>query len=247
MTYCVAMRLRQGMVFASDTRTNAGIDHISVFSKMHRFARPNERQIVLLNSGNLATTQQVVNRLRQDVVQNNEPHLYSVRSMFEAAELVGRKLREVIEVSRQSGSQADFNGNFLIGGQVKGEESRLFMVYPEGNFIEATRETPFFQIGESKYGKPIFDRVLHFDMPLEEALRCALISFDSTMRSNLSVGLPVDVLRLDAGFALQEPKMHRIHEEDPYWLEVRRQWGEGLRSVFAGLPEIPWWSENETK
>jgi putative proteasome-type protease len=243
------MRLREGMLFASDTRTNAGIDHISIFSKMHRFARPGERQIVLLNSGNLATTQQVVNRLRQDVVQNREPHLYSVTSLFEAAELVGDTLRSVIEKAQQGSPSTDFAGNFLIGGQIKGEEPRLFMIYPEGNFIEATKETPFFQIGESKYGKPIFDRVLDFNIPLDEALRCALISFDSTMRSNLSVGLPVDVLKLEAGFGLQEPQIHRVNETDPYWMNLRKQWGEGLRQLFGELPKPTWWKhpspENE--
>lgn len=241
MTYCVAMRLRAGLLFASDSRTNAGVDHIATFRKMSLFETPGERLITLLNAGNLATTQSVLSLLRQRLQQEGS-HLLNVPSMYQAAELLGRTLREVVERDAGTGTLSqgvDFGANFLIGGQIRGEAPRLFHVYPQGNFIEATEDTPYFQIGESKYGKPIIDRVIDFDSSLTEATKCTLISFDSTIRSNLSVGLPLDLLlyRTDS-HAPAEP--HRVDGDDPYFNRLRRGWGEGLRRVFARLPDEDW-------
>ena len=242
MTYCVAMRLEAGLLFASDSRTNAGIDHISTFRKMTVFEAPGERLLVLLNSGNLATTQSVISLLHQRQGRDG-PNLMNVASMYDAASLLGSTIREVM--ARDSTGHAtldqgvDYGGSFLIGGQIRGEVTRLFQVYPQGNFIEASEDTPYFQIGEAKYGKPIIDRVLHYCTPLAEAAKCTLISFDSTVRSNLSVGLPIDMLiyRTDS-FAPAVP--HRIGEDDPYFHQLSRGWGEGLRQVFGALPDADW-------
>lgn len=247
MSYCVAIRLRAGLLFASDTRTNAGVDHIATFRKMSVFEKPGERCITLLNSGNLATTQSVVSLLRERLLHDGT-HLLNVPSLYGAAELVGRTLREVIARDSTEATQSqgvDFGANFLVGGQISGESPRLFHVYPQGNFLEATEDTPYFQIGESKYGKPILDRVIHYGSSLTEAAKCTLISFDSTIRSNLSVGLPLDILiqRADT-FEPAEP--HRVTADDPYFNRLRRGWGEGLRKVFAKLPDEAWFG-NEPK
>jgi putative proteasome-type protease len=244
MTYCVAMRLRSGLLFASDTRTNAGIDHIASFRKMHQFQIPHLREIVVLTAGNLATTQSVISLLNQRLKGEGE-HLLNVPSLYDAAVLLGRTVREVIERDtdpHDRRSSVDFGANFLIGGQIKGEGPRLFHVYPQGNFIEATEDTPYFQIGESKYGKPIIDRVISYETtPLDEAAKCTLVSFDSTIRSNLSVGLPIDVLMLRANQFEQAMKPpQRIERDDPYFLALRTGWSAGLRRVFDELPNEPW-------
>ncbi|UDF36462.1 UNVERIFIED_ORG: proteasome-type protease [Shinella sp. XGS7] len=241
MTYCVAMRLQAGLLFASDSRTNAGVDHISTFRKMNVFELPGERLICVLNAGNLATTQSVISLLRQRCAQEGQ-HLLNVASLYEAAELLGRTLKEVVARDANDatlGQGVDFGANFILGGQIKGEAPRLFHIYPQGNFIEATEDTPYFQIGESKYGKPIIDRVIRYGSSLNEATKCTLISFDSTIRSNLSVGLPIDMLlyRSDS-FAPAAP--HRVEATDPYFLKLSRGWGEGLRRVFAKLPDEDW-------
>jgi len=241
MTYCVAMSLDEGLLFASDSRTNAGVDHVSTFSKMSVFERPGERSLVLLNSGNLATTQTVVNRLKKQV-SHEAVSLMTVDSMFDAAELVGRQLREVIRshcAGEMQQSGIDFSALFLVGGQIGDEPPRLFLLYPEGNFIETSEDTLFFQIGESKYGKPIIDRVVKPDTSLAQALKCALVSFDSTMRSNLSVGLPIDIalVRRDARAVSFR---HRVDAEDAYFAAIRSGWSQGLRKVFNELPEPDW-------
>jgi len=241
MTYCVAMALHEGLLFASDSRTNAGVDHVSTFSKMTIFEASGERVIVLLNSGNLATTQTVVSRLRK-ALATDAPNLLNVPSLFDCATLVGEGVRQVI--SHHSGQQAqqgnvDFSCNFLVGGQIAGERPRLFLVYPEGNFIEATDDTPFFQIGESKYGKPIIDRVVKTETSVAEALKCALVSFDSTMRSNLSVGLPLDIALVGTD-ALAVTFRHRIDTDDVYFGSLRQGWSQGLKKVFNELPAPDW-------
>lgn len=237
MTYCVAMNLREGMVFASDSRTNAGVDHVSTFRKMHLFQREGERFIVMLSAGNLATSQSVISVLRQHGGEPDLPNLLNVPSLFQAAALVGDTLRET--VARNSGQaqsgKVDFGASFLVGGQIAGEAPRLFLVYPEGNFIESTEETPYFQIGESKYGKPIIDRVLRYDTAPQQALQCALISFDSTLRSNLSVGLPIDLLTLRPGSYAPATRLY-VGDNDPYFRRLSQRWGEGLRELFASLP-----------
>jgi len=244
MTYCVAMRLNAGLLFASDSRTNAGVDQIATFKKMSIFEVPGERLITLLSAGNLATTQSVVSLLRQRL-EIEKDHLHNRRSMYDVAELVGKTVKEIVarDANAQSlGQGVDFGGNFIVGGQIRGERPRIFHVYAQGNFIEATDDTPYFQIGESKYGKPIIDRVVNIETTLAEAAKCTLVSFDSTIRSNLSVGLPIDMLLYKAdSFAPAEP--HRITASDPYFNKLREGWGGGLKKVFAGLPDEDWFNK----
>jgi putative proteasome-type protease len=241
MTYCVAMSLDEGMLFASDSRTNAGVDQVSTFSKMTVFEQPGERVLVLLNAGNLATTQAVISTLKRRL-HSDEPNLMNLPSMFDAARQVGETVRSIIHHQtgpEQATGVVDFSCTFLVGGQIAGEHPRLFMVYPEGNFIETTSDTCYFQIGESKYGKPIIDRVVKPQTHLDEAVKCALVSFDSTMRSNLSVGLPLDVALLrrdDLAIAFR----HRVDVDDAYFGSIRTGWGEGLRRVFNELPRPGW-------
>jgi putative proteasome-type protease len=236
MTYCVAMRLREGLVFVADTRTNAGVDHLATFRKMHIFERRGERSIVMLTSGNLASAQSVISHLCERVQHEDEINLYTVGSMFGAATLVGDTIMEVIaraSAGQQTGG-VDFGLNVLLGGQIAGERPRLFHIYPQGNFIEATEDTPYFQIGEVKYGKPIIDRIIKYDTDISQATKCTLISFDSTIRSNLSVGMPLDLgtYREDS-FELE---VDRIIENDEYFLSLRQAWGSGLRKIFEQLP-----------
>lgn len=236
MTYCVAMRLREGLVFASDTRTNAGVDHIATFRKMHIFERRGERAIVMLTAGNLATAQSVISYLCERAQHEDELNLYSVGSLFGAAELVGDTINEVIARSsagQQTGG-VDFGLNVLLGGQIAGERPRLFHIYPQGNFIEATEDTAYFQIGEVKYGKPILDRIIRYETSLDHATRCALISFDSTIRSNLSVGMPIDFARYREDSL--ELSVERLAENDDYFNNLRQSWGNGLRALFETLP-----------
>lgn len=242
MTYCVAMNLQEGLLFASDSRTNAGVDHVATFRKMQPFERQGERLLVLLSAGNLATTQSVLSLLRQRAAHDPESHnIYTVRSVYDAAVLVGETLKQVLQrdAGGPSQSSVDFGCSFILGGQIAGEEPRLFNIYPQGNFIESTPDTPYFQIGESKYGKPIIDRVIGYQTPLLEAAKCALISFDSTIKSNLSVGLPIDLLlyrRDQFQVALQQ----RIAEDDSYFQQIRRGWSDALRQAFAAMPAPPW-------
>lgn len=241
MTYCVGMVLNEGLVFASDSRTNAGVDHVSTFCKMTVMESSGEGVIVMLNSGNLATTQQVVSRIKQHATDSGQP-LTSHSSMFGVAELLGRELRKTIATTRNEApeqSDVDFSATFLVGGQLQGEAPRLFMVYPQGNFIESTADTPFFQIGESKYGKPILDRVIQPAISMSQAIKCALVSFDSTIKSNLSVGLPIDLAMVKSG-DLRVTKRHRIDADDAYFRDLRSGWSQGLRQVFGQLPDPHW-------
>lgn len=236
MTYCVAMRLQDGIVFVSDSRTNAGVDHIAVFRKLHLFGVEGERVLVLQSAGNLATSQAVITLLRQRIQQEAEPNLHSVKTMYDAADLVGQTLLEVME--KYKDQNMDFSCSLLLGGQILGEEPKLYNIYPQGNFIAATQDTPYFQIGESKYGKPILDRALNYSSPIEKALRCALISFDSTIRSNLSVGTPLDLM-VYTNHSFKLPEGKRLFEDDPYFQAIRSQWSEGLQKVLAQLPPPP--------
>ena len=236
MTYCCALRLEQGMVFISDTRTNAGVDHISVFRKLYTFGIPGERVIVIQASGNLATTQAVIGHIKNQLELNQEPNILSLHTMFEVAELVGRTLKHVIEsVTTDTMEQSNYYCSLLVGGQIAGQDMQLYHIYPQGNFICATSDTPYFQIGESKYGKPILDRALSYDMPLDEALRCSLISFASTLRSNVSVGMPLDVLVYHKD-TFEIPTGKRIQEDDEYFTIISKQWSDTLKK---GLQELP--------
>ena len=229
------MRLAEGVVCVSDSRTNAGVDHIAVFRKLHRFGIDGERVIVLQSAGNLATSQSVVTLLRQRINSDEGVHLDNVPTMFEAARLVGKTLREVLA---HEDIDRDFSCSFLLSGQIAGETAQLYNIYPQGNFIAATEDTPYFQIGESKYGKPILDRALNYQQSLEKALRCALISFDSTIRSNLSVGTPLDLL-VYRNDSLHLPTGRRLYDDDPYWAMIRTQWSEGLKQAMANMPPPP--------
>jgi putative proteasome-type protease len=242
MTYCVAMSLDAGMIFAADSRTNAGVDQIARFSKMRVFARDGDRVIVTLSSGNLSITQNALSILEQRARKaDGETTLWNATSMFDIARLTGDALREVKtrEGPYLLQNNIDSHANFIVGGQVIGEAPRLFEVYSEGNFIEATPDTCYFQIGESKYGKPVIDRVVKRSTGLLEATKCTLVSFDSTMRSNISVGLPIDLVVYETD-ALKIRLQRRIEESDPYFQMIHSQWGEGLRRVFAQLPNPDW-------
>jgi putative proteasome-type protease len=240
MTYCVAMRLDAGVVFLSDSRTNAGVDHINTFRKMHVFAKAGERVLVLMTAGNLSISQSVVNTIREKLGARGN-NLDKVKNMFEAAKHVGDCLREVHgrDAAALEKFGLDFSSSLILGGQIKGEEPRLFSIYAAGNFIEATRETPYFQIGESKYGKPIIDRVISTRTSLDEAAKCALISMDSTIRSNLSVDLPLDLLIYERD-ALEVRQHVTITRDTAYYGQIRKQWGEHLRQGFAELPDPDW-------
>jgi putative proteasome-type protease len=242
MTYCVAMSLEAGMLFASDSRTNAGVDQIARFSKMRTIVLDGERVIVTLSSGNLSITQNALNTLEERArAGDNSLSLRNAESMFDVARLIGDSLREA--KSRDGPflmqSNIDSSASFLVGGQIRGEPPRLFNVYSEGNFIEATADTCYFQSGETKYGKPIIDRVINRGASLVDATKCTMVSFDSTMRSNISVGLPID-LAIYATDSLRIGMQRRIDEDDSYYQMVHRQWGEGLRQVFAKLPNPDW-------
>lgn len=242
MTYCVAMALDAGLVFASDTRTNAGVDHVATFRKMTVYEQPGDRVLVLLTAGNLAVSQSVISILNDHTrADNGHPTLLNVPSMFGAARVVGNALREVhdMDAEHMKQHQAEFNTSLLLGGQIRGEPPRLFHIYAAGNFIEATPETPYFQSGEVKYGKPIIDRVITHKSSLDEAMKCTLISFDSTIRSNLSVGAPIDLLCYVRD-SFRVDFRRSIAADDVYFREIRRRWSDGLRELFAKLPNPSW-------
>lgn len=242
MTYCVGLKIDRGLVFMSDTRTNAGMDSISTFRKMHVWETPGERVIVLMSAGNLATTQAVISLLdeRPKAVPDRSPALLRTPSMYQAARLVGDTVKEVILHSTPEGEKADsyFNASFILGGQIRGAEPRLFMVYPEGNFIESTEDTPFFQIGESKYGKPIIVRAYDRTMSFAETIKLLLVSFDSTLKSNISVGLPLDLLLYERD-KLRIGLKRRIGQDDAYYRAVSEGWSDALRQAFRSLPDYP--------
>lgn len=240
MTYCVAMCAADGLVFLSDTRTNAGVDHVSTFRKMTVFEQPGERVLVLLTAGNLALTQSVVQLLTDPAVPG-KPSLWTVPTMFEAARLVGEAVREVHKEHAAALQEfnVEFNCSFLLGGQIQGQKMRLFQVYAAGNFIEASTMNPYFQIGEAKYGKPIIDRVVTPVTPLDELAKCALISMDSTLRSNVSVGLPLDLLVYEKD-SLRVTKFALIDHTNQYFQMIHSTWGERLRQVFGEIPDPEW-------
>ena len=241
MTYCVGAMIDAGLVFASDSRTNAGVDNVSSFRKMRIFEHPGERVIVIVNSGNLAVTQATLNNLDQAMRRSAMPNIMGVNSMYDVAELVGAALRDVRlrDGPYLMQNNVDASASFIVGGQIAGEPMRLFLVYSEGNFIEATEETPYFQIGETKYGKPIIDRVVVADTDMDDAVKCVLVSFDSTMRSNLSVGMPIDLVTIQRD-RLTVDHRRRFDEKDPYMTSLRKSWGEGVRNAFAALPNPDW-------
>lgn len=242
MSYCLGMRLKAGLVFVSDSRTNAGVDSVATFRKSFVFDGAEDRVIVILTAGNLAITQAVISLLEERLHGPDRARsLYGVKSMFEVARLVGDTLREVhaLDASHLKSHGADFIASIIVGGQIQGRRMRLFNVYAAGNFIEASDETPYFQIGETKYGKPIIERVINIDTSLEEATKCALVSFDSTIKSNISVSTPLDVVLIPAD-SCKVSVRRRVADNDPYFTMVRRNWGKGLRKIFAQLPDPNW-------
>lgn len=243
MTYCIGLNLDEGMIFASDSRTNAGVDNIARFCKMTVFERKGDRVVVLLSSGNLAVTQAIVSLVKQRNADARDDtlNIWSARTMFDVANVVSDAMRDI---ERRDGpalqaSDLGFNCSFILGGQIRGEEPRLFRHYAEGNFIESGSHTPYIQTGETKYGKPIIDRVVTSQTSLPDAAKCVLVSFDSTMRSNVSVGMPIDMLcyRRDS---YEVAMRRRFDEGDDYFTTLHRRWSEGTKRVFRELPELAW-------
>ncbi|MEO7939725.1 MAG: proteasome-type protease [Burkholderiaceae bacterium] len=251
MTYCVAIKLNAGLVFLSDSRTNAGLDQINTFRKMIVYEKTDDRFMVLLTAGNLSIAQSVREILQVERLQENgdaEPlTIWNAASMFDVARVLGAAIRRVQQRDGAALAKAgvDFNVAMLLGGQIRGEAMRLFQVYSAGNFIEATPETPYFQIGESKYGKPVIDRVITPDTPLNEAAKCALVSMDSTLKSNLSVGLPLDMVVYEVD-RYQTDKIVCIDEKNPYFQMMHNNWGSKLREVFDSI-EDPMWQGEQTE
>ncbi|MCB1883892.1 MAG: peptidase [Geminicoccaceae bacterium] len=248
MTYCVGLALAQGLVMLADTRTSAGSDNISSFSKLFLFEEPGERVVTLMCAGNLAITQSAMNLLVEGIDDGtgNVETILTVPSMFKAAQLTGRAVRAVYEADGAALKAHDFSFDvsFLIGGQIKDRRMRLFQVYAAGNFIEATAETPYLQIGERKYGKPILDRALRHDMSLTGAVKLALVSLDSTLRSNLTVGLPAELVVYQRD-SLKVALSRRITADDAYFNHIRQQWSESLREAYRALPDPDWGDAND--
>jgi putative proteasome-type protease len=250
MTYCVGIKLNAGLVFLSDSRTNAGVDNISTFRKMIVYEKPGDRFMVLLSAGNLSISQSVREILQVEQLKEREDSepvtIWNATSMFDAARVLGQAVRHVYDrdAAALKYSGVEFNVNLIFGGQIRGEGMRLFQVYSAGNFIEATPETPYFQVGEYKYGKPVLDRVITPDTPLEEAAKCALVSMDSTMKSNLSVGPPLDLVVYEAN-RFETDRIVCIDMANPYFRMLHTGWGQKLREVFDSL-EDPVWDDTHT-
>ncbi|MEY4733028.1 MAG: hypothetical protein RLZZ464_1094 [Pseudomonadota bacterium] len=250
MTYCVAVKTRAGLVFLSDSRTNAGLDQISTFRKMIVYEKAGDRFMTLLSAGNLSISQSVREVLQIEKLvepgQDEPLTIWNAKSMFDATRVLGAAVRRVYErdAAALKASGVEFNVSMIFGGQIGGEGMRLFQVYSPGNFIEATDETPYFQIGESKYGKPVLDRVITPETPLDEAAKCALVSMDSTLKSNLSVGLPLDMVVYKAG-SLHTDRIMCIDEHNPYFQMLRSSWGDKLRQMFDSI-EDPMWNGGAT-
>ncbi|HEY4664331.1 MAG TPA: proteasome-type protease [Comamonas sp.] len=251
MTYCIAIKLDAGLVFLSDSRTNAGLDQINSFRKMMIYEKTGDRFMALLSAGNLSISQSVRELLQSMSIRDDATgevlNIWNATSMFDAARVLGAAVRHVYDRDGAALKRAgvDFNVSMLFGGQIQGEGMRLFQVYSAGNFIEATAETPYFQIGEAKYGKPVLDRVLTPELPLDEAAKCALVSMDSTLKSNLSVGLPLDLAVYDAN-SYTCSKLVCIDEHNPYFQMLRSNWGARLRAVFDSIEDPQWFGGNST-
>lgn len=242
MTYCIGMRLNRGLVFMADTRTSAGVDNFAVSKKMFTWEVPGERAITVMTAGNLATTQSMISLLeeRSKTAEERDPSILRASTMFQVARLVGATLKEVITDSSPNGQSADdqFSASVIVGGQIAGGQPTIFMVYPEGNFIEITEDTPFFQIGETKYGKPIIVRAYDPELSFEEAVKLLLVSFDSTVKSNLSVGLPFDMHLYESG-SFSTARQQRIDVGDPTYEAISSGWGDALKDAFRQLPNYP--------
>jgi putative proteasome-type protease len=246
VTYCLGIVNRFGIVIAADSRTNAGVDYISAYKKLFDFSVSGERVILICTSGNLSMTQNVINELQRDIQNHEETNLHNLSSLYDIARYIGQKSRQSQERDRQwlERDKIDFKCHFLLGGQVKGEEPQLYLVYPQGNFIQATRETPFLQIGETKYGKPILDRTITYDTPLEAVAKCALLSIDSTMKSNISVGPPINLVMYRTDSLLVRHTLE-LRLGDPYLAKIRKLWEDFVRQAFEAMPNIEWQRDSE--
>jgi putative proteasome-type protease len=241
MTYCLGIITQSGIVMASDSRTHAGVDHVSTYQKLFDFSNPGERVIVITTSGNLSMTQGVIAWLKKDIHTVDQVNIHNLPTMYDVARYVGSKLREMEKLDRSSleADRIDYRASFLVGGQIKGEEPELYLVYTQGNCIRAMPETPFLQTGETKYGKPILDRVLRHTTSVEKAARCALLSMDSTMKSNISVGPPIQLIMYQTDSFEIKNKMH-LMQRDPYLMAIRQYWEGALQTAFEQMPEIDW-------
>ena len=239
MTYCVGLQLENGLVFMSDTLTNAGVDNINRNKKMYSWSIKNYRSIILLTSGNLATSQAAVNIINEKISENDLEHdnILKAPSMFKVARIIGRILREVTSEFAADGQNADnqYSSTFILGGQIKGDGHKLFLIYPEGNFIESSEDQPFFQIGETKYGKPIIVRAYDNSLDFGEAIKLLLVSFDSTMKANVSVGLPIDLCTLKKSSFIISNKI-RIDQNNLYFKNISERWGASLKEAIKSLP-----------
>lgn len=246
MTYCIAIKTNTHLVFASDSRTNAGPDHVSTYSKMFSWGIPGERQFVMLSAGNLATTQDVVTQINRDISENEVTNLHTVKYLSDAADYVGRVslMMQNKHSNAQMNSGLNTEATFIVGGQIGAEPPEIFMVYSQGNHITCPGMTPFLQIGEIKYGKPLLDRVIVEDTPEDDAIRAAMVSMDSTMRSNVTVGPPIEIISYDANSL--KPGQYRIfRNSDPYLRLLRKSWSEALLSAFNEIPALPVLSESQ--
>jgi putative proteasome-type protease len=247
MTYCLSVNIDAGMVFCSDSRTNAGFDNISTYSKMHPFVWPGDRVLVLLSAGNLATTQSVLKRLNTDLDKAAQPNLLNVANMHEAADYVASVSSEVQkQQSLRDSSGSNLEATFILGGQIADGVPETLLIYAQGNYIHESNEHPFLQIGEIKYGKPILDRVIKRNIQLEVASRCALVSMNSTIRSNLSVGAPVDML-IYSRDSLSEGRRFSLTEDDPFYKSIAQSWSSGLVQALDNLPRFPWETDQTIK
>lgn len=241
MTYCLGIVTRFGLVLAADSRTNAGVDYTSTYRKLFEFSNPGERVILLCTSGNLSMTQGVMRSLRQALKTEEEPNLFTLPTMYDVVRYIGDTMRTIQERDRPwlDKDNIDIGCNILVGGQVSGEVPELYLMYPQGNFIQATEETPFLQIGETKYGKPILDRTINFETSLSAVAKCVLLSIDSTMKSNISVGPPIDITMYEADTF--EVRHHlQLPLGDPYLAKIRKLWEVSLRRAFEDMPDIEW-------
>lgn len=241
MTYCLGIITRYGMVMAADSRTNAGVDYISTYQKLFDFSCPGERVILVCTSGNLSMTQGVISGLNKDIKVAADMNLHTLPSLYEVARYIGGKIRSMVELDQVwlKKDGIDAKCSLLLGGQIKGQEPELFMIYSQGNCIQATSETPFLQIGEAKYGKPILDRALSFETPLEGAAKCALLSIDSTMKSNISVGPPINLVMYETDSLVVRNRL-LLRLGDPYLADIRKMWEVSLREAFDRIPDINW-------
>ena len=241
MTYCLAIKIDEGLVFCSDSRTNAGADQVSTYSKMHRFSVEGDRQLVILSAGNLATSQAVVSQIERDMQADTDFHFGKAEHLEDVADYIGQlSLEQQKKFLDDDSPKAGYKpgASFIVGGQVKGSPVELFMVYPQGNHIRTSEQHPFLQIGETKYGKPILDRIIRNDTSHEVAMRCALVSTDSTMRRNATVGPPIEVMFYKADSLDETAIYHRYEESDPYWLTLRKSWDDEIRKAFNMLPPL---------